>query len=66
MECFTELTYYTKDQSVVTAVKVATDKNLADLYAKCHSVVTRKKLKDELERIATEVSGAYPTGGTRD
>ena len=37
-----------KDQSIVTAVKVATEHNLADLYTKCHSAATRKKLQKEL------------------
>ena len=36
-----------KDQSIVTAVKVATEHNLADLYTKCHSAETRKKLQAE-------------------
>ena len=46
--------------------KVDTDKNLADLLAKCHTVATWKRLKQELDRIATKVSNAYSTGGTWD
>ena len=53
-----------KDQSVITAAKADTDKNLADLLTKCHSVATRKKLAQELNRIATKVSSTYSTGGT--
>ena len=53
-----------KNQAIVTAVKVDTAKNLADLLTKCHSVTTRKRLQQELERIAGQVSSAYSTGGT--
>ena len=52
-----------KDQSAVTAVKVATDKNLADLFTKCHSAATRNKLQQELNGMAEKVSSAYSTGG---
>ena len=34
-----------RDRTQVTAVKVATEKNLADLYAKCHNSTTRQVLK---------------------
>ena len=47
-----------KDQTQITAVKVATEKNLADLYTKCHSAATRKVLQQELARIALEVAAA--------
>ena len=53
-----------KNQAIVTAVKVDTAKNLADLLTKCHSIATRKRLQQELERIAGQVSSAYSTGGT--
>ena len=41
-----------KDQTQITAVKVATEKNLADLYTKCHSAATRKVLQQELAGMA--------------
>ena len=47
-----------KDQTQITAVKVATEKNLADLYTKCQSAATRKVLQQELARIALEVAAA--------
>ena len=53
-----------KNQATVTETKVDTDKNLADLLTKCHNVATRKRLKQELDRIAAKVSSAYSTGGT--
>ena len=40
-----------KDQPIVIVVKVATEHNLADLYTKCHSAATMKKLQEELERL---------------
>ena len=45
-----------KDQKSVTAVKVKTEKNLADLLTKCHSVTVRKRLQKELEEIANNIA----------
>ena len=45
-----------KDQSSVTAEKVKTDKNLADLYTKCHAVTVRKRLQQELEAVANRIA----------
>ena len=53
-----------KNQATVTAKKVDTDKDLADLLTECHTIATRKRLQQELDRIATKVSSAYSTGGT--
>jgi hypothetical protein len=44
-----------RDQTQVTAVKVATDKNLADLYTKCHNSTTRQVLKKELATLAANI-----------
>ena len=44
-----------RDQTQVTAVKVATDKNLADLYTKCHNSTTRQVLKNELAKVASSI-----------
>ncbi len=44
-----------RDQTQVTAVKVDTTKNLADLYTKCHTAATRKALKQEMARIAVKI-----------
>ena len=44
-----------RDQTQVTAVKVATDKNLADLYTKCHNSTTRQVLKNELANVASSI-----------
>ena len=44
-----------RDQTQVTAVKVATDKNLADLYTKCHNSTTRQVLKQELATLAANI-----------
>ena len=53
-----------KDQSIITAVKVKTGENLADLHTKCHSISTRNKLQQELMSIATKIASANSTGGT--
>ena len=45
-----------KDQLSVTAAKVKTDKNLADLYTKCHSVPVRARLQQELEDVAKRIA----------
>ena len=45
-----------QDASIVKAVKVSTDKNLADIFTKCLSAVVRTTLMEELNRIAVEVS----------
>ena len=37
-----------KDQKSVTAVKVKTENNLADLLTKCHSVMVIKRLQSDL------------------
>ena len=44
-----------KDQSSVTAAKVTTDKNLADLLTKCHAAPARTRLQKELEAIANRI-----------
>ena len=45
-----------KDQSSVTAEKVKTDKNLADLYTKCHAAAVRTRLQQELEAVANRIA----------
>ena len=45
-----------KDQASVTAVKVPTEKNLADLLTKCHTKPVRDKLEAHLTKIATEIA----------
>ena len=45
-----------KDQSSVTAEKVKTDKNLADLYTKCHAAAVRTRLQQELEALANKIA----------
>ena len=45
-----------KDQASVTAVKVSTEKNLADLLTKCHTKPVRDKLQEQLKKIATEIA----------
>ena len=44
-----------KDQSSVTAEKVPTEKNLADLLTKCHSKAVRQKLEQLLAQIASNI-----------
>ena len=44
-----------RDQTQATAVKVATDKNLADLCAKCHNSTTRQVLKNELVALTRSI-----------
>ena len=44
-----------RDQTQVTAVKIATEKNLADLYTKCHTFNTRQVLKQELAKQASSI-----------
>jgi hypothetical protein len=48
-----------KDQSSVTAVKVKTEKNLADLYTKCHTVPVRRRLQKELEEVAAKIAAGH-------
>ena len=45
-----------KDQKSVTAVKVPTDENLADLLTKCHSRTVRARLEKQLEKIANSIA----------
>ena len=45
-----------KDQESVTAVKVKTEKNLADLFTKCHTLAVRKRLQQELEQLAKDIA----------
>ena len=45
-----------KDQSSVTAVKVPTEQNLADLLTKCHAKAVRLKLQQQLEKIANSIA----------
>ena len=45
-----------KGQLSVTAAKVKTDKNLADLYTKCHSVPVSARLQQELEDVAKRIA----------
>ena len=45
-----------KDQGSVTAVKVKTEKNLADLFTKCHTLTARKRLQQELEQLAKDIA----------
>ena len=45
-----------KGQLSVTAEKVKTDKNLADLYTKCHSIPVRAMLQQELEEVAERIA----------
>ena len=40
-----------KDQKSITAAKVPTEENLADLFTKCHTKTVRKKLEQLLSRI---------------
>ena len=47
-----------KDQASVTAEKVPTDENLADLFTKCHSNAVRMKLQKQLQKIAISVINA--------
>ena len=48
-----------KDQSSVTAVKVKTEKNLADLYTKCHTAPVRRRLQKELEEVAAKIAAGH-------
>ena len=45
-----------KDQESATAVKVKTEKNLADLFTKCHTLTVRKRLQQELEQLAKDIA----------
>ena len=38
-----------------TDVKVAPEKNLADLYTKCHNSTTRQVLKQEMATLASSI-----------
>ena len=44
-----------KDQASVTAVKVPTEENLADLFTKCLSNTVRMKLQQQLQKIANRI-----------
>ena len=48
-----------KDQASVTAVKVPTEENLADLFTKCHSNTVRIKLQQQLQKIANRIMIAH-------
>ena len=45
-----------KDQASVTAVKVPTEENLADLLTKCHTKPVREKLEQQLKKIARNIA----------
>ena len=55
-----------RKDGIVTAVKVPTDLNLADMMTKCLSYATRKRLDDELVRLAmcAKISSPVNLGGT--
>ena len=40
----------------VKAVKVHTDKNLADMFTKCLAATVRRRLFDEIEAIAIQIT----------
>ena len=55
-----------KDQKSITAAKVPTEENLADLFTKCHTKAVRTKLEQQLSKIANSIRDTSPSNAKMD